>query len=115
MCDAFLISMLPRLPIMTRIIYWVNYNLTVWPFQNFIVTFNSLSLDPNETVGVLSKLTDFVFYGQIYPLIYSHFLFFFLQYLIQNKGESKFNHQKSSINPVLLVRVSTHTFFIWVA
>lgn len=115
MCDEFLIGMLPRLPIMTRIIYSVNYNLTVWPFQNFIVTFNSLSLDPNETVGVLSKLTDFVFYGQIYPLIYSHLLFFFLQYLIQNKGESKFNHQKNSINPVLLVRVSTHTFFIWVA
>lgn len=67
MCDAFLISMLPRLPIMTRIIYWVNYNLTVWPFQNLIVTFNFLSLDPNETVGVLSKLTYFVFMDKFTP------------------------------------------------
>lgn len=66
-CDAFLISMLPRLPIMTRIIYWVNYNLTVWPFQNLIVTFNFLSLDPNETVGVLSKLTYFVFMDKFTP------------------------------------------------
>ena len=67
MCDAFLISMLPRLPIMTRIIYWVNYNLMVWPFQNLIVTFNFLSLDPNETVGVLSKLTYFVFMDKFTP------------------------------------------------
>lgn len=59
--------MLPRLPIMTRIIYWVNYNLTVWPFQNLIVTFNFLSLDPNETVGVLSKLTYFVFMDKFTP------------------------------------------------
>lgn len=52
---------------MTRIIYWVNYNLTVWPFQNLIVTFNFLSLDPNETVGVLSKLTYFVFMDKFTP------------------------------------------------